>query len=37
MRIDVEELKKTQWGMIIVDEAQNIKNPDTAQTLLSRC
>lgn len=33
MRIDVEELKKHQWGMIIVDEAQNIKNPDTAQTL----
>ena len=33
MRIDVEELKKNTWGMIIVDEAQNIKNPDTAQTL----
>lgn len=33
MRIDVEELKKNEWGMIIVDEAQNIKNPDTAQTL----
>ena len=33
MRIDVEELKKHVWGMIIVDEAQNIKNPDTAQTL----
>ncbi len=33
MRIDVEELKKHDWGMIIVDEAQNIKNPDTAQTL----
>ena len=33
MRIDVEEFKKHQWGMIIVDEAQNIKNPDTAQTL----
>ena len=33
MRIDVEELKKQPWGMIIVDEAQNIKNPDTAQTL----
>ena len=33
MRIDVEELKKHNWGMIIVDEAQNIKNPDTAQTL----
>ena len=33
MRIDVEELKKHNWSMIIVDEAQNIKNPDTAQTL----
>lgn len=33
MRIDVEELKKEGWGMIIVDEAQNIKNPDTAQTV----
>jgi len=33
MRIDVEEMKKNIWGMIIVDEAQNIKNPDTAQTV----
>lgn len=33
MRIDVEEFKKHNWGVIIVDEAQNIKNPDTAQTL----
>lgn len=33
LRIDVEDLKKEQWGMLIVDEAQNIKNPDTAQTL----
>lgn len=33
MRIDVEELKKHCWAMVIVDEAQNIKNPDTAQTL----
>jgi SNF2 family DNA or RNA helicase len=33
MRIDVEEMKKQAWGMIIVDEAQNIKNPDTAQTI----
>jgi SNF2 family DNA or RNA helicase len=33
MRIDVEELRKQAWSMIIVDEAQNIKNPDTAQTL----
>lgn len=33
MRIDIEELKKQSWSMIIVDEAQNVKNPDTAQTL----
>lgn len=33
MRIDIEELKKQEWSIIIVDEAQNIKNPDTAQTL----
>ena len=33
MRIDVEELKKQEWSMVIVDEAQNIKNPDTAQTV----
>ena len=33
MRIDVEEMKKENWGMIVVDEAQNIKNPDTAQTI----
>ncbi|MBQ9688084.1 DEAD/DEAH box helicase, partial [bacterium] len=33
MRIDTEKLKKENWSMVIVDEAQNIKNPDTAQTL----
>ncbi len=33
MRIDIEDLKKDSWSMVIVDEAQNIKNPDTAQTL----
>lgn len=33
MRIDVDELKKNSWSMIVVDEAQNIKNPDTAQTI----
>ncbi len=31
LRIDIEEIKKHQWGMIIIDEAQNIKNPDTSQ------
>ena len=33
LRIDIEELKKNQWGILIIDEAQNIKNPDTSQTL----
>ncbi|MDD3437310.1 MAG: DEAD/DEAH box helicase, partial [Candidatus Gastranaerophilales bacterium] len=33
IRIDIEDLKKESWSMVIVDEAQNIKNPDTAQTL----
>lgn len=33
LRIDIEEIKKTTWGMVIIDEAQNIKNPDTSQTV----
>ena len=33
MRIDAEKMKSESWSMVIVDEAQNIKNPDTAQTL----
>lgn len=33
MRIDIEELKKQNWSIVVVDEAQNIKNPDTAQTV----
>lgn len=33
LRIDIEELKKHSWAMLVVDEAQNIKNPDTAQTI----
>ena len=32
LRIDIEEIKKITWGMVVVDEAQNIKNPDTSQT-----
>ena len=32
LRLDIEEIQKEKWGMIIVDEAQNIKNPDTTQT-----
>ncbi|MCD8378161.1 MAG: DEAD/DEAH box helicase [Candidatus Gastranaerophilales bacterium] len=33
MRIDIEDMQKNVWGMVVVDEAQNIKNPDTAQTM----
>ena len=32
LRIDVEQIKKQKWSMLIIDEAQNIKNPDTSQT-----
>ncbi len=32
LRIDIEKLKKEKWSMLIIDEAQNIKNPDTSQT-----
>src|SRR5699024_1152110 len=32
LRIDVDKVKKQKWSMLIVDEAQNIKNPDTSQT-----
>ena len=32
LRIDIEQIKKQKWSMLIIDEAQNIKNPDTSQT-----
>ena len=32
LRSDVEKFKKQKWFMIIIDEAQNIKNPQTKQT-----
>ena len=32
LRIDIEKIKKHTWGALVVDEAQNIKNPDTSQT-----
>lgn len=32
LRLDIEQIQKEKWGMLIVDEAQNIKNPDTTQT-----
>lgn len=33
LRIDIEDIKKKSWGLLVIDEAQNIKNPDTSQTL----
>lgn len=33
LRIDIEDIKKKSWGILVIDEAQNIKNPDTSQTL----
>ena len=32
LRLDIDAIKDERWGMIVVDEAQNIKNPDTSQT-----
>lgn len=32
MRSDAEKIKKLKWHSLIIDEAQNIKNQDTAQT-----
>ncbi|MFD2573760.1 SNF2-related protein [Spirosoma soli] len=32
VRSDLETLKKTTWAVMIIDEAQNIKNADTEQT-----
>ena len=32
LRFDRELLKKKSWEVFIIDEAQNIKNPDTAQS-----
>lgn len=32
LRIDLEKFKKTNWDLLIIDEAQNIKNPSTSQT-----
>ena len=32
MRIDVEKFQKNNWDLLIIDEAQNIKNPSTNQT-----
>lgn len=32
LRIDAEEFKKHNWNLVVIDEAQNIKNPNTSQT-----
>ncbi len=32
LRIDLEKFQKNNWDLIIIDEAQNIKNPSTSQT-----
>ena len=32
LRADLEIMKKYEWGMLIIDEAQSIKNPATAQS-----
>ena len=32
VRSDLEKLKKTNWAVVVIDEAQNIKNSDTEQT-----
>ncbi|MDP4267769.1 MAG: SNF2-related protein [Bacteroidota bacterium] len=33
LRIETERFKEFEWKIVVIDEAQNIKNPDTAQTL----
>ncbi len=35
-RLDAESLQSIQWSALILDEAQNIKNPDTKQTQVIR-
>jgi SNF2 family DNA or RNA helicase len=35
-RLDAESLQSIQWSALILDEAQNIKNPDTRQTQVIR-
>jgi SNF2 family DNA or RNA helicase len=33
IRVDAEIFKEYNWGIVVIDEAQNIKNPLTAQTI----
>jgi SNF2 family DNA or RNA helicase len=35
-RLDAESIQSIQWRALILDEAQNIKNPDTKQTQVIR-
>lgn len=35
-RLDAESIQSTKWLAVILDEAQNIKNPDTKQTQVIR-
>ena len=32
LRRDMEKFKRKKWGLVVIDEAQNIKNPGTEQT-----
>lgn len=32
LRIDLEKFQKSNWDLLVIDEAQNIKNPSTSQT-----
>ena len=36
LRMDIETLKEVNWRNVILDEAQNIKNPDARQTQAAR-
>lgn len=36
LRSDIDILKKRQWSVVVIDEAQNIKNADTAQSKAAR-
>lgn len=33
LRMEIEHLTEHEWAIVIIDEAQNIKNPTTAQTM----
>ena len=33
LRNDIEKFREKSWDFVIIDEAQNIKNPDAAQTV----